>query len=91
MGRAAPYGATAGDGDTVWMGAIDRDGLAVSYIQSIYWEWGSGCVLPRTGIHWQNRGASFSLDPDCRQPARTRAAAPSTRSTLPWRRSRTGV
>ena len=42
------------------MGAIDRDGLAVSYIQSIYWEWGSGCVLPRTGIHWQNRGASFS-------------------------------
>ncbi|KQO58325.1 MULTISPECIES: gamma-glutamyltransferase family protein [unclassified Methylobacterium] len=51
-----------GDGDTVWMGAIDKDGLAVSYIQSIYWEYGSGIVLPKTGIHWQNRGTSFSLD-----------------------------
>ena len=60
--------ATAGEGDTVWMGAIDRDGLAVSYIQSIYWEYGSGCVLPATGIHWQNRGASFALDPGAANP-----------------------
>jgi gamma-glutamyltranspeptidase/glutathione hydrolase len=44
------------------MGAIDGSGLAVSYIQSIYWEYGSGCILPRTGINWQNRGVSFSLD-----------------------------
>ena len=50
-------------GDTVWMGAVDRSGLAVSYIQSIYWEFGSGVVLPETGILWQNRGANFSLDP----------------------------
>jgi gamma-glutamyltranspeptidase/glutathione hydrolase len=50
------------------MGAIDRSGLAVSYIQSVYWEFGSGCVLPRTGIHWQNRGLSFSLDPRARNP-----------------------
>jgi gamma-glutamyltranspeptidase/glutathione hydrolase len=64
--RAAPFPLPPGEGDTVWMGAIDRDGLAVSYIQSIYWEWGSGCVLPRTGIHWQNRGASFSLDRNAR-------------------------
>jgi gamma-glutamyltranspeptidase/glutathione hydrolase len=35
----------------------------VSYIQSIYWEFGSGCVLPKTGVLMQNRGASFSLDP----------------------------
>jgi oxamate amidohydrolase len=67
-GRAAPFPRKSSDGDTVWMGAIDRDGLAVSYIQSIYWEWGSGCVLPRTGIHWQNRGASFSLNPKARNP-----------------------
>jgi len=33
----------------------------VSYIQSIYWEFGSGLVLRDSGIHWQNRGASFSL------------------------------
>ena len=51
-----------GHGDTVWMGAIDGDGLAVSYIQSVYWEYGSGTVLPATGICWQNRGMSFSLD-----------------------------
>ena len=57
-----------GEGDTVWMGAIDRDGLAVSYIQSIYWEYGSGLVLPKTGIHWQNRGTSFSLDPKAVNP-----------------------
>lgn len=60
--RAAPWPFKADAGDTVWMGAIDSSGLAVSYIQSIYWEYGSGCILPRTGLHWQNRGVSFSLD-----------------------------
>ncbi|MDE2344495.1 MAG: gamma-glutamyltransferase family protein [Betaproteobacteria bacterium] len=61
--RAAPWGAGRGPADTIWMGAIDDQGLAVSFIQSIYHEYGSGCVLPETGINWQNRGASFSLDP----------------------------
>ena len=61
--KAAPWPARAGDGDTVWMGAADASGLVVSYIQSVYWEFGSGCVLPRTGVMMQNRGASFSLDP----------------------------
>ncbi|WP_375454545.1 gamma-glutamyltransferase family protein [uncultured Methylobacterium sp.] len=63
MARAATLPLKNPDaGDTVWMGAIDDDGLTVSYIQSIYWEYGSGCVLPATGIHWQNRGTAFSLD-----------------------------
>ncbi|MDE1989323.1 MAG: gamma-glutamyltransferase [Betaproteobacteria bacterium] len=61
--QAAPWGAGKGPADTIWMGAIDDHGLAVSFIQSIYHEYGSGCVLPETGINWQNRGASFSLDP----------------------------
>ena len=52
-----------GEGDTIWMGAADASGLVVSYIQSLYWEFGSGCVLPATGVLMQNRGASFSLDP----------------------------
>lgn len=61
--KAARWPASYGEGDTVWMGAADASGLVVSYIQSIYWEFGSGCVLPATGILMQNRGASFSLDP----------------------------
>ena len=60
--KAAPWPASYKEGDTVWMGAADGHGLVVSYIQSLYWEFGSGCVLPRTGILMQNRGASFSLD-----------------------------
>jgi gamma-glutamyltranspeptidase/glutathione hydrolase len=60
--RAAPWPEPAGKGDTIWLGAADASGLVVSYIQSIFWEFGSGCVLPRTGIVMQNRGASFSLD-----------------------------
>jgi gamma-glutamyltranspeptidase len=61
--KAAKWPPATGRGDTVWMGAADASGLAVSYIQSIYWEFGSGCVLPTTGVLMQNRGASFSLDP----------------------------
>jgi oxamate amidohydrolase len=62
MSRAAPAPRTGDKGDTVWIGAIDRDGLAVSYIQSVFWDFGSGVVLPSTGIVMQNRGVSFSLD-----------------------------
>ena len=61
--RAAPWGAGRGPGDTVWLGVMDSSGMAVSFIQSIYHEFGSGVVLPDTGIVWQNRGAAFSLDP----------------------------
>ena len=46
------------------MGAIDGEGRAVSFIQSVYWEFGSGVVLEETGIQWQNRGSSFRLEAD---------------------------
>jgi oxamate amidohydrolase len=59
--KAARWPFDSGEGDTVWMGAADTTGLVVSYIQSLYWEFGSGCVLPHTGVLMQNRGASFSL------------------------------
>ncbi len=59
---ALPWPAAEDKGDTVWLGVIDRHGIAVSFIQSIYFEYGSGCVLPETGIVWQNRGAAFSLN-----------------------------
>ena len=61
--RAAPWGKHAQPGDTIWMGAIDGEGRAVSFIQSIYHEFGCGIVLNESGVNWQNRGASFSLDP----------------------------
>ena len=60
---AKPWGKRTAPGDTVWMGTIDAAGRAVSFIQSIYFEFGSGVVLPTSGINWQNRGCSFSLDP----------------------------
>lgn len=68
MARAAAFPLAADHGDTIWMGAIDHEGRAVSYIQSVYWDYGSGLVLPATGVLWQNRGMSFSLDPAARNP-----------------------
>jgi gamma-glutamyltranspeptidase/glutathione hydrolase len=66
--KAAKWPTHYGEGDTIWMGAADQSGLVVSYIQSLYWEFGSGCVLPATGVLMQNRGASFSLDPKAANP-----------------------
>ena len=71
--QALPWPEVSKKGDTVWLGAVDGNGCAVSFIQSIYWEFGSGTVLDDTGITWQNRGTSFSLDPEhhnCLQPHR---------------------
>lgn len=61
--KAAPWPKVAEPGDTVWMGAMDADGTLVSFIQSIYWEFGSGLVLPGLGLVWNNRGISFNADP----------------------------
>ena len=60
--EALPWPRPPSAGDTVWLGAVDGEGRAVSFIQSVYWEFGSGVVLEETGIQWQNRGASFRLD-----------------------------
>jgi len=73
MSVAAPWPDPAKHGDTVWLGAMDNKGNAVSFIQSVYWEFGSGVILPQTGVTWQNRGTSFSLDADhhnCLTPKR---------------------
>jgi gamma-glutamyltranspeptidase len=51
-----------GDGDTVFLGVVDAQGNAVALIQSLYNSFGSGRMLPGTGIVLHNRGASFSLD-----------------------------
>jgi len=60
--HAAPWRAPIEGGDTAWMGAIDGEGRAASHIQSLFHAFGSGVVLAETGIVWQNRGTSYSLD-----------------------------
>ncbi len=62
MSKASASDANSNAGDTVWLGAIDDQGRSVSFIQSIYWEFGSGVVLQDSGVVWQNRGTFLSLD-----------------------------
>jgi gamma-glutamyltranspeptidase / glutathione hydrolase len=52
-----------GNGDTVYLCVVDKDGNAVSYIQSLFAAFGSGRMVPGTGITLHNRGALYSLDP----------------------------
>jgi gamma-glutamyltranspeptidase/glutathione hydrolase len=58
---------------TVYLCTADSDGMMVSLIQSNYMGFGSGIVVPGTGIALQNRGACFNLDPqhpNCLQPGK---------------------
>ena len=50
------------DRGTVYLTAADSDGLMVSFIQSNFWGFGSGIVIPGTGISMQNRGYGFTLE-----------------------------
>lgn len=49
-------------GGTILLCTADRDGRMVSLIQSNYEGWGSGIVIPDTGIAMHNRGANFTLE-----------------------------
>ena len=51
-------------GDTVYVSVVDGQGNACSFINSVYINFGSGLVVPGTGIVLQNRAALFSLEPD---------------------------
>ncbi|WP_017443783.1 gamma-glutamyltransferase family protein [Gayadomonas joobiniege] len=63
MNKAHPYPFDNLPGDTVWMGARDKNGQMVSFIQSVYWEFGSGIAMQEGGFVWNNRATSFSLLP----------------------------
>lgn len=60
-------------GGTVYLATADGEGNMVSFIQSNYMGFGSGIVIPETGISLQNRGNNFSLDPEhdnCLEPGK---------------------
>ncbi len=62
MKRAQPFSpGTPPKGGTVYLAAADASGMMVSMIQSNYMGFGSGVVVPGTGISLQNRGATFVL------------------------------
>jgi gamma-glutamyltranspeptidase/glutathione hydrolase len=61
---AAPLTGIRPDGGTVYLTAADSDGRMISYIQSNFYGFGSGIVIPGTGISMQSRGLGFSLEPD---------------------------
>jgi gamma-glutamyltranspeptidase/glutathione hydrolase len=59
----APGNPIPGEGDTIYLTVIDRDGNIVSLIQSLYQAFGSGLAVPNFGFHLHNRGGLFTLDP----------------------------
>lgn len=70
MKKAQDFGAgNPVKGGTIYLTAADQDGMMVSFIQSNYMGFGSGCVEPEFGISLQNRGHGFSLDASALNPA----------------------
>jgi gamma-glutamyltranspeptidase/glutathione hydrolase len=61
--RAAdPAHGTPPKGGTIYLTAADESGMMISFIQSNYMGFGSGVVVPGTGVSLQNRGHGFTLD-----------------------------
>jgi len=61
IAQKVSYGFPQEQGDTVYLTTADEEGMMVSFIQSNYTGFGSGIVVPGTGISLQSRGACFSL------------------------------
>ncbi|QBK04791.1 gamma-glutamyltransferase family protein [Hylemonella gracilis] len=70
MKKAQDFGAgNPVKGGTIYLTTADESGMMVSFIQSNFMGFGSGCVEPTFGISLQNRGHGFTLDPKAANPA----------------------
>ncbi|UUZ91863.1 gamma-glutamyltransferase [Paenibacillus sp. P25] len=71
--KAADFVSTPMGQDTAYAAVVDEEGNAVSFIQSLYYDFGSAYVPEGTGVLFQNRGSYFSLDerhPNVLQPGK---------------------
>ena len=62
--RASPWNEAGRPADTAWMAATDAQGRTACLIQSLFHDFGSGCILGDTGVLWQNRAAGFDANPE---------------------------